>query len=404
VTSALARRHPSLALLLLAVVLTAVAAWRVTPFDPGSSCCDHLFYRSMSYNLIRITRPELNEWPPGLDLTSLYDDPYHGSYLKIENKFNRQPPYVYRVVSPLAARLIARPLDDDINRAWRLLSFSALVAATYFVARVVLRLSGDLLAAVAAALAFSLIYWLSRYHQSNYMLVEPLQFALIGLGIWLMLRREQRWFFVVAAVAVLNKETGFLLLASHALMALAERRLTMRTLAIYAAITLAYLSFVLLMPVPNDDWSLRAKYVGLPALRDAAGAALNVFGVLAFFALSRVWFTRFACYLLPFPVGVFLISLFATGPERYYVYAFPFVLLAVFAVRARDQAGRWLVVAPAIAFAVLDFARPRLSPDVPISWHFVEVMVFALLESVFLLNYAGVLHWTTQPLRTRRGI
>ena len=63
-------RRPSVALLLLALALTAGVATFAEPTDPSSTCCDHLFYRSMAYNLFVVTRPELNEWP-----TTLPDPP-----------------------------------------------------------------------------------------------------------------------------------------------------------------------------------------------------------------------------------------------------------------------------------------------------------------------------------------
>src|SRR5687768_14229417 len=94
-------RRPSV-LLLLALVLTGVVAAFTEPADPDSTCCDHLFYRSMAYNLFVVTRPELNDWPAELpDRERLYTSPYHGDYLRWENRLSRQPPYVYRVLTPL---------------------------------------------------------------------------------------------------------------------------------------------------------------------------------------------------------------------------------------------------------------------------------------------------------------
>jgi len=61
-----------LVLLMVALIGTAVVAigtLRVYGrWDPDRACCDHLFYRSMAHNFFTVTRPDLNEPPPGNDL------------------------------------------------------------------------------------------------------------------------------------------------------------------------------------------------------------------------------------------------------------------------------------------------------------------------------------------------
>jgi hypothetical protein len=61
------------------------------PFNPDSGCCDHLFYRSMAYNLWDVTRTDLNLAPPDNRLWKAYDDLYFGQFLYAENGLDRQP-------------------------------------------------------------------------------------------------------------------------------------------------------------------------------------------------------------------------------------------------------------------------------------------------------------------------
>jgi hypothetical protein len=372
-------------LLAVAFALTGLVAARTTPFAPSVSCCDHLFYRSMAYNLVTVTRPDLNAWPPGLDLKRLYQDPYHGRYLKVENHFNRQPPYAYRVVSPLVARAIAYPLGDNINHAFYALSFTALALASFFTALSVFELSGDVLAALASLGCFTLVFRLTRYHLTNYMLADPLAFLCLALGSWLMLRRNDRWFFALAFIAVFNKETHFFLLACYALMQLHERRLNRASLASYAVITLAYLAFRVALPIPNNTYALRTLYLGWPGPRTVVHVALGVFGALTWFACSRVWRTRFVLYLTPLAVGAFATALFAVDAERAYVYAFPLVFLGVFGARVAGTLPRLLAISPGLVFIAIELARPRLSEITARDWHLLELMLWVVLDGAFLL-------------------
>lgn len=385
---------------LLAVALTAVVAFRATPFQPQVSCCDHLFYRSMAFNLVVETRPELNAWPPTLDLGRLYADPYHGRYLKIENRFNRQPPYSYRVVTPLVARVLAYPLGNDINRAFYALSFAAIALACFWTARSVLALSGGLLAAIVTIFSFSAVFRLTRYHLTNYMLTDPLALMFIALGTYLMWRRNDRWFFVVGFVAVFNKEIHFFLLASYALMQLAERCLDRRSIAMYAVICISYLALRLTLPIPNDTYSLSSLYLGLPSLGTVARTALSVFGILALFTLSRVWLRRFTLYLLPLVAGAFLTTLFAVDAERSYVYAFPVVFLSVFGVSAHTRAARLLAVSPGLVFVLMVLAQPRLEAVSQQGWDRLSFGLFLVLEGAFFIaNYGEIARarWLRRP-------
>ena len=227
---------------------------------------------------------------------------------------------------------------------------------------------------------------LTRYHLTNYMLTDPLAFLFMAVGCWVMLRRNDRWFFALAFVAVFNKETHFFLLASYALMQLHERRLNRASLASYAAITLAYLAFRVALPIPNNTYSLRALYLGWPGPRAVLHVALGVFGALTWFACSRVWRTWFVLYLTPVAVGAFATALFAVDAERAYVYAFP-LGFGVFGVRVAGTLPRLLAISPGLALIAIELARPQL-PDVGLrDWHLLELMLWIFLYGAFALRH-----------------
>jgi hypothetical protein len=379
-------RSPARLLLVLAIALTGVLAVRTEPFQPSVSCCDHLFYRSMAFNLVRVTNPELDAWPPALDLGRLYSDPYHGQYLKAENGFRRQPPYAYRIVTPLIARVAAYPLGGNINRAFYLVTFVSLVMASYWTARSIYLLTAQLLPAIAAVVTFAAIFRLTRYHLYNYMLVDPLAYALLAAGVYLLLRRNFRWFFLLSFVAVFNKETHLFLLASAFSLQVVERRLDRASIASYLAIVGSYLAFRFWLPIPNNAYNLRTVYLGLPSPRTIAQVGLAVFGVLVPFTLSRVWVVRFPLYLLPLAAGALLASLFAGNTDRAYVMAFPLVFLSVFGVRVQGRYRQVLAISPAIAFVAVEFARSRL-PDIDDSWRNVTALVvFIVVEGALLVT------------------
>ncbi len=78
-------------LAIMAMLTTGLIALLAHPFDPDRACCDHLFYRSMSYYQFKVTRPDLNVPPPGNPLPSLYGTSRFRSLSPL-NGLNRQPP------------------------------------------------------------------------------------------------------------------------------------------------------------------------------------------------------------------------------------------------------------------------------------------------------------------------
>jgi len=255
----------------------------------------------------------------------------------------------------------------------------------------VLALRDDFAAAILALISFTAIFRLTRYHLTNYMLTDPLALLFIALGTYLMLRRNDRWFFALGFVAVFNKEIHFFLLASYALMQLVERRLDRRSIALYAAIAGSYLLFRLVLPIPNDSYDLRSLYLGFPSLSVIARTALSVFGILALFTLTRIWLRPVTLYLLPLVAGAFLSTLVATAAERGYVYAFPVVLLSVFGAPAHNRAARLLALSPGVVFLLMTLAEPRLDGISQRDWDLLSLALFLVLEAAFFAaNYGGL--------------
>jgi hypothetical protein len=388
-------RRSTLALALLALIATGIVAVRVEPLDPGRSCCDMLFYRSMAYNLVSVSRPDLNAPPPGISLQSVYDDPYFGKYYEPENQLNRQPPYVYRPAAPLLARATAALPGVDINRAFRVLAFVSLWATAFFVGMAVLDIAGSLAGSAAALLTVSALYRITAYHFWNYTMADPLALALLTLAVWLMFRRADGWFLTVAALGLFTKETVALVLVCYVLLLAVERRLAWKALLGVGAIIAVYLAYRLTIPIPNNTLTISNAYLGPPGPKEIAAVAFVVFGPLVVFAATRLCFSRQALILTPLAAGLFPLAMLTPDRERLYVYAFPLVFVAVFAHPARNRRALAAVIAP----AVLTFAytqREVLTLDLTINdWRLLSVIAVVFVEPAFILTSRL---WEQSPL------
>jgi hypothetical protein len=388
-------RRSTLALALLALIATGIVAVRVEPLDPGRSCCDMLFYRSMAYNLVSVSRPDLNAPPPGISLQSVYDDPYFGKYYEPENQLNRQPPYVYRPAAPLLARATAALPGVDINRAFRVLAFVSLWATAFFVGMAVLDIAGSLAGSAAALLTVSALYRITAYHFWNYTMADPLALALLTLAVWLMFRRADGWFLTVAALGLFTKETVALVLVCYVLLLAVERRLAWKALLGVGAIIAVYLAYRLTIPIPNNTLTISNAYLGPPGPKEIAAVAFVVFGPLVVFAATRLCFSRQALILTPLAAGLFPLAMLTPDRERLYVYAFPLVFVAVFAHPARNRRALAAVIAP----AVLTFAytqRGALAPNFTMNdWRLLGIIAVVLVEPAFILSSRL---WERSPL------
>jgi hypothetical protein len=393
--------RPALALALLALLATGVVAARVEPLDPGKSCCDMLFYRSMAYNLFRVTRPEMNEPPPGISLQSVYDDPYFGKYYEPENRLNRQPPYVYRPAAPLIARAIATLPSVDIDRAFRALAFVSLWATAFFVGMTVLDISGSLTGSAAALLTLTALHRITAYHHWNSTMADPLALALLALAVWLMFRRADGWFLAVAALGLFSKETVALVLICYVLLLAVERRLALKPLVCVGAIVAVYLAYRLTIPIPNNTLTISNAYLGPPGPKEIAAVAFVVFGPLVLFAATRLWFSRQALVLTPLAAGLFPLAMLTPDRERLYVYAFPLVFVAVFAHPARSWIAKLARIAPAaltIAYTQPLALFEGLSHN---DWRLLAVISAFLVEPIFILSSRLWERWPFERPATR---
>jgi hypothetical protein len=226
---------------------------------------------------------------------------------------------------------------------------------------------------------------MTEYHLTKYMLVDPLAFAFIACGIYLLLTRRDGWFVALSAVALFNKEQHIVMMATAALYQCATRRLTRRLVLGYAAAVAAYLFFRLAFPVPERVSFFGTVYHGLPQVRAVANSVVTVFGVLALFAVTRLWVARWAIWLVPLAVGEALVFLITSDLDRVVMYTFPLLLLAVFGVRVRGTPARLLAVAPAAAFVAFTVAQrqlPNISYDL---WHRLYIVTFFAIDVPFLL-------------------
>ncbi|HET9017040.1 MAG TPA: hypothetical protein VFN57_15670 [Thermomicrobiaceae bacterium] len=355
-------RRASWALLVCSIVAVVGVALTTTPFDPNAACCDHLFYRSMAYNLFTVTRPSLNAPPPGNSLPQWERQPAVARYMSPVNALNRQPPFIYRPVAPLVARLLAIPLGG-IDRGFYALSLIGLIVAAYFLALAAWHLSGDIWPAVATIAAFVAIPTVARTNLFDYMLVDPLAFACLSVGVWAMLTRRDRLFWVVALVGIFTKETQAFVIAAYLLQAAWERRLTWRVGAAALVTGGLYGSYRLLLPVPVNTYSLRTTFLGVPHPAVVLGVALGVFGVLGPLAALRCRRVPFSLWLLPIVAGTFVIPLFAVNADRAYVFAFPFVLLAVFGVRPIGRLDRAATLLAGGVFVVMEVTATLVGPQ-----------------------------------------
>ncbi len=277
------------------------------PDDPSTGCYDHLCYRSMAYNWLDLSRPELNR-------LSLDD--------------HRMPPYAYRIVAPFLARLLGLPFSDDISRGFYLLTVLSLAITTVLVGLIVYLASHRLINAVLAVAVFGLHPWLTGFNLWDYMLPDPLAYALIAVAALALIRHHLPLFLVACLVGLFVKEVFVFVLPAYAIYEYLNHRPWQRSLILACTLLLPYGLFRLLAPV-SGTYSL-AVYLHPVSLR-MLQALIFTFGPL--YLLAIVWLrqSRLAIAFVPLALGAAASTLFITDTERVLVYAFPVVLFALFA-------------------------------------------------------------------------
>lgn len=374
-------------LLVTAGLLTGVKAYQNPPLNPDDFCCDHLFYRSMAFNLFSVTRPEFNLPPSGNKLWDKYDDPYFSGFFHLANGLNRQPPYVYRVVVPLVSRLIARLFfHDDIRYGFYVLSFLSLTMASFFVSLTLYLLTGHVIEPILGSILFSMLQWTAAFNLSDYMLTDPLAFCLIALAVVFIVQQKRYAFFSVCFLGLFTKEIIAFLIPAYLLYELLESRLSGGSVVAAATIVTVYVLYRLSVPVPLNTYSLQTTFIGFPGRwRSILSWPLAVFGVLTFFAISRMWLSKIALSLTPLAIGSFASAFFATDESRALVYAFPFVILAVLGVRATSTGARVLGIVPIFVYFLLETIQVQLQLRF-IFFALMQFVIFVIIESSFLFQ------------------
>lgn len=387
--ASMAKRWIVFTLLLVFSIATIAQSVRVNPpFDPDKNCCDHLFYRSMAYNLFTVARPEINFPPP--QLMHVYSRPYLSGYYKFNNLLNRQPPYVYRVVTPLAARLIAVVFyHDNINRGFYTLTLVSFVLASFFLSICLYLLTTNLAVALLGAAAFAVNYWIVAFNLWDFMLTDPPAYAMLGLALLFMITGRRWLFFLACFTGIFVKEMLLFLLPCYLLYTLLRRKSSKADWIMAGGIVLVYLVFRAVVPVPVNTYSLQTTFTGMPDWHPYYQKIWGSFSFLILFALSRMFLSRLSLALLPLALGSLFATFFVTDIQRAFVFAFPFVFLSILAVPVRSWSGRVLAVAPVVVYLLIWLVQARLhtslaSPSASYLW------LFVVLEALFYFVYVKI--------------
>jgi hypothetical protein len=299
-----------IAVSLLIVSIIAVYSVNVHPFDPDRECCDHLFYRAMAGGAQTI--------PPGNRLSAVYAEWPYSVWFDPANGLTHQPPYAYRPLAPLLARV----------SGFFPLTFLALLITGTLTGLAALRLTGKLWVALLPATALLLNDWISGFYLRDYMLTDPLAYALTALAVLLLLARRRALFFLTAALALFAKETTFALPLCYLAGELLDRRLQPATLAYLGGVYALYAAFRLLLPVPVNAATLLTAFRGVPAFWTMLVWLVQTFGLLLPLAGLGLLCSRPTLALLPL-AGVAALTVLHADPERTLIHAYPLVYLPV---------------------------------------------------------------------------
>jgi len=344
----LTRRARSLVLLALCAVLTDIRAAHTNRIVPDAHCCDHLFYRSMAFNFFTVTRPELDN--PARFKTGLYADPYLSGFMHRENRFNRQPPYCYRIVTPLLARAINAVTGASIEDSFYAITVIALTLATFFVALTVHTLSRSFALAIVAAVAYTRFDAAFHFNLWDFLLTDPLAHVFVALSIYLMLTERVLAAVAVSLLGVFNRETQLLVLPCCVLIQLFARRPLLPVVAGSTAVVAVYFAFRAVVPVPIDTYSLASTFHGVPAPAVAVEWLLYTFGVLLISTLVRLPTRLSNVALLPILIGACLSTLVSTDWNRALVTGAPVALVVSFGVRPNSLLAAALALVPGLLF------------------------------------------------------
>lgn len=377
----------TLLFLLSAVFLIGLVAYFNPPINPETYCCDHLYYRSMAFNFFKITRSDLNTIPPGNSLWNFYSDPYWSKFIKLENYLNRQPPYAYRIITPLLARAIGRLFFcDRVEYGFYLISFLALTFTTFLISLILYFLTHNVIVSVLGSIVFSSFKWTTSFYISDYMLVDPLAFFFITLAVFFMLRKRKAAFFLTCLLGMFNKETVGLLIPCYLLNELLEDRLRMHSIMGAASVIIIYSVFRNMVPIPINTYSLKNVFMGMPPWQSIIVHFFSSFGILTFFTLSRMWLSNFTLSLSPLAVSSLIILSFVSDKQRMVAYIFPLVLFSVLGLRITSKRSFILLIFPVLIYFFAEVMQGWIHLKTR-TLFLIEFSIFILLESIFFYEY-----------------
>jgi hypothetical protein len=339
---------------------------------------DDIYYRSMAFNLFETTRPDLNTVPGGLHY------PHQGGvyYFEEANGLNHQPPFVWRVATPLLARVLSVPLGN-IDRAFYAMTFLSLCGAMFFLALTLYVGLGKLLPALVAMGLFPAGYWLAGRYLFHYMYVDPLSIFLSCLAVYLLMKRNRGLFFVVCAAAVLNKESGLALLLAYPLSEwFLDRKVRASSVAAVVSIAAVWLLVQtgLRSMVPVDTYSPITLLRYGTLLGMAIGALLGA-GVM----LIPTWrglASPIALSLIPVLIPPLVGSHQGAGDSpRYYAQLLPVLAVFMFAFWPSRWIERTLALVPAALFAF----TPLLVHEWDMDWPLMKFSLAVVLCSEVVL-------------------
>ncbi len=342
-----------LGLFALSIATCALVALFVKPRDMAlARTGDDIYYRSMSFNLFAVTRPDLNTVEGGLHYANDSDTYYFDE----RNNLNHQPPFVWRVATPLIARALAVPLGS-IDSAYYALTFLSLSGAAFILAMTLYRGLGTPIPSLVAVGVFPACYWLSGLYLYHFMYVDPLSIFLSCLAMYGLVRRNAHLFFATCAAGVLNKEAALPLLLVYPLSEwLLERKVRPSILAAAALVGACWLALKIglgSLATVNTYSAFTLLRVNFGVFKWATFAFLltvGVFVVPAWRGLTSP-LTLSVIPLLVFPVLGSIQG--ANDATRYLAQLLPVFVVFAFAFWPRQRSEQLFSLMPAVIYAFM---------------------------------------------------
>jgi hypothetical protein len=151
-------------------------------------------------------------------------------------------------------------------------------------------------------------------------------------------------------------------------------------------VIIAYAIFRMNVFIPVNNYSLKTSFMGLYSVKVVFSWFMSTFGILTFFTLSRIWFSKLTLSLTPLLVLTFVSTLFATDKERTLIYAFPLVILSVIGFRVQPKKETILTLAPILIYALLELLQAQYKIRF-IYFSISEFVIFVIIEFFFLREY-----------------